>query len=448
MTPPGQSAEAKPDEKPKPKKVEEGAAPAKKPAADAKPKPKPAPKPAPKAVKPEPGPEPKPEPRRGDVVRHPASRDRQAARAATPRRRHRVVALSFLLAVVLPTVAAGTYLYTRAADQFASTVAFSVRSGEAVAPTAFLGALTNSLSSTGTDAQIIYEFLRSQQMVETAMAELPYREWYGLPQEDVVFRLSDEATLEDVNDYWRWMTDVTFDGGTGIVTFTARAFRPQDAQAVSELALRESTRLVNELSEEARRDAVDVAVEALAAAEERLRDARLEVRAFRRFEREIDPEANALASSRLVASLEEKLADAEIELSTRTELVGERATELPYLRQRIESLRARIASERNDVGGTEEEPGRPLADLLAEYEKLQVDLRFAQDAYVSARAAYDHALFEGQKQQRYLSPHIRPTLSEEAQHPARLLMTVGIFFLALVAWATLVLIIYNIRDRR
>ncbi len=444
MTPPGQSAEAKAEQTPK-KTEEAGAASPDKtsaPAKDDKPKPKAAPKPAPKPAR--------PEPKRGDVVRHPASRDRQAAKPAKPRRRHRMVAISFVLAVILPTIAAGTYLYTRAADQYASTVAFSIRSGEAVAPTEFLGALGNSLGATSTDAQVIYEFLRSQQMVETALAELPYREWYGLPQEDVVFRLADGASLEDVNDYWRWMTDVTFDGGTGIVTFTARAFRAEDAQAVSELALRESTRLVNQLSEEAREDAVTVASEALAAAEERLRDARLDVRSFRRFEQEINPEANAIASSQLVASLEEKLAEAEIELNTRTELVGERATELPYLRQRIESLRSRIASERGAVTGeaADDGSGRPLADLLAEYEKLQVDLRFAEDAYVSARAAYDRALFEGQKQQRYLSPHIRPTLSQEAQYPLRLLMTVGIFFLALVAWSTLVLIIYNIRDRR
>lgn len=388
--------------------------------------------------------------RKGDVVRHPASRDRKAAKPARPRRRHRLVAASFVLAVLVPTAIAGTYLYTRAADQFASTVAFSIRNGEAVAPAEFLGALSSSLGSTSTDAQVIYEFLRSQQMVEIALDELPFRDWYGLPEQDVVFRLEDGATVEEVNDYWRWMTDVTFDGGTGIVTFTARAFRPQDAQAVAELALRESTRLVNQLSEEARNDAVSVAAEALSVAEERLRQARLDVRSFRRFEQEIDPEANALASSQLVAALEEKLAEAEIELNTRTELVGERATDLPYLRQRIDSLRSRIASERSAVAGKvqEESGGRPLADLLAEYERLQVDMRFAQDAYVSARAAYDRALFEGQKQQRYLSPHIRPTLSQEAQYPLRLLMTVGIFFLSLVAWATLVLIIYNIRDRR
>ena len=48
--------------------------------------------------------------------------------------RHWGLAASFVLAVLLPLAASVWYLFARAADQYHSTTAFSVRSEEASAP--------------------------------------------------------------------------------------------------------------------------------------------------------------------------------------------------------------------------------------------------------------------------------------------------------------------------
>ncbi|WP_238705132.1 hypothetical protein [Parasedimentitalea marina] len=55
---------------------------------------------------------------------------RPPAAASRTRGRHRGIALSFLLAVVLPFAVATWYLYERAADQYASYLGFSVRTEE------------------------------------------------------------------------------------------------------------------------------------------------------------------------------------------------------------------------------------------------------------------------------------------------------------------------------
>ncbi|HHB80522.1 MAG TPA: hypothetical protein ENK83_02065, partial [Aliiroseovarius sp.] len=49
-----------------------------------------------------------------------------------------LLVLSFLVLVFAPTVVAGWYLWTRAADQYASNVGFSVRREEAASPLDFL----------------------------------------------------------------------------------------------------------------------------------------------------------------------------------------------------------------------------------------------------------------------------------------------------------------------
>ena len=394
-----------------------------------------------------------PAPKRGEVISHPARTDATVARMARPKRRHRLIVASFLLAVIAPTVAAVGYLYLFAADQYASRMAFSVRSADAAPSVEFLGALTQSFSGAGSDAQVVFEFIRSQQAAEAAFAALPLAELYNLPERDVVFRLGENQPVEDILRYWRWMTDVSVDMGAGIVTFEARAFDAESARKIATFMLDESTRIVNALSEQAREDAVADARRVLGQAEERLRAVRRDIRAFRNIEQELDPSENARASLGLMAALEARLADAQIELDTQVALVGSKSAQIPVLRQRVASIEARIAEERARIGdglvGDAANPDdRAFADRVARYEELVVDREFAQNAYIAALASFEQAQVEARRQTRYLAPHIRPTLSQDPEYPQRALMALAVFAVAAVVWAVMVLVLYNIRDRR
>lgn len=390
-------------------------------------------------------------PKRGEVVEYPGLEAR-AARPAKPKARHWAIGLSFLLAVVLPTLAAVGYLYTLAADQYASRVSFSIRGNENAGPISFLGALSQTVTVGGTDAEIVYDFVRSQQMVEAVSAALPIEEIFNRPERDVVFRLGRDRPIEDVVRYWGRMTSISFDGASGIVHFEARAFDPASAQAIATFVLDESTRIVNEISAQAREDAVAVARQVLTQAEDRLREIRREIRAFRDVEQELDPSENARAALGLMATLRQQRAEAQVALDSYLALVGPRGPRAPALRQRIESLEQRIEEERRRLGagadGDGAFDGRLFADLMGDYEELMVELEFAQNAYVSALSSFEQAQVEARRQTRFLSPHIRPTLSAEAQYPQRALLSLGLFVLLTVAWAVLLLIAYNIRDRR
>jgi capsular polysaccharide transport system permease protein len=85
--------------------------------------------------------------------------------------------------------------------------------------------------------------------------------------------------------------------------------------------------------------------------------------------------------------------------------------------------------------------------VIGEYETLLVDLEFAQQAYVSAAAAYDSALAEARRRSRYLATHIPPTMAESAQYPRRLLLVLATFGGLLLFWLIAVLSYYAARDR-
>jgi capsular polysaccharide transport system permease protein len=315
-----------------------------------------------------------------------------------------------------------------------------------------LGAFAQQVSSGGADAEIVYEFVRSQKMIEAAQAALPLAEMYNRPERDFVFTLGQDRPVEDVVDYWNWMTDVSFDPSTGIVRFEARAFTPEDAHAVAAFALQESTRLVNDLSEQAREDSIRVARSAVAEAEERLREARRAMREFRNVEQEVDPTQNASATLGLVAALEQELASTRVELDSHLQLVGEQSPRVNQLRQRIASLEKQIAQERSRLGAGASaaatgEEGR-FASVISAYEERKVDLEFAQNAYTSALAAFEQAQIEARRQSRFLAPHIEPTLSVAPQYPQRALLSLATLGLLTVAWAVVLLVVYNVKERR
>ena len=86
--------------------------------------------------------------------------------------------------------------------------------------------------------------------------------------------------------------------------------------------------------------------------------------------------------------------------------------------------------------------------LLAEFERLSVDRRFAEETYTAALAAFDQAQAEARRKSRYLAAHVQPTLAETAQYPRRIVLLAMVGFFLISGWAIAVLVFYSLRDRR
>ena len=148
----------------------------------------------------------------------PASRPAlPAAPAPTPARfrfRHGVLAASFVLCVLLPLAATVLYLYTRAAPQYHSETAFSVRSAEVGVSGAasILGALTMAGGGTASDTDILFDYIRSQEMVQAVDAKLDLRRIYNRAgPRDFVFSLGAAPSIEALTNYWNRMVSVAID---------------------------------------------------------------------------------------------------------------------------------------------------------------------------------------------------------------------------------------------
>ena len=364
------------------------------------------------------------------------------------RRRHWGIGVSFMGIVALPIIAAALYLYGVSANQYASTVGFSVRKEEASSPIELFGGISDFSLSGGSDSDILYEFIQSQEMVELLEGQIGLSALFSRVQGDPVFAYDASGTIEDLHDYWVRMVRVVYDDSTELIEVRALAFDPLDARTIATAVFGESALLVDELSAIAQQDTIAFAKAELERAVERLKVAREKMTRFRSETQIVDPEADLQGQMGVLSTLQQQLAEALISADLLRESTVASDPRISQAERRIEVIEARIEDERRKLGVGTGGDGADYATLLSEYERLAVDRHFAEQAYTAALATYDRALAEARRKSRYLAAYIKPTLAQSSQFPRReMLLGLTAFFLV-SAWAIAVLIYYSLRDRR
>lgn len=380
----------------------------------------------------------------GDKTAYPA---RPAAGPARLRRRHMWLILLFAVWVVAPLTVSAVYLYAVAKPQYASHVGFSVRREDVSSPVELLGGITELSGSSSSDTDILYEFIRSQQMVRQVHERLNLVDIYTLPG-DPVFSLQDDHRIEALSSYWQRMVKVFYDNASGLIEIRVLAFEAQDAQEIATAVFEESSAMINKLSAIARSDATTYAREELDRAVQRLKDTRTAMTAFRSRTQIVDPAADIQGRMGLLNTLQQQLAESLIELDLLTDNVSPNDPRVEQAQKRVLVIQQRIDAERDQFGSTKDPQANAYTDLISEYESLAVDLEFAENAYVAALAAYDAALAEAQRKSRYLAMHIEPTLAETARYPQKGVLLGIVAAFLVISWSIVVMIYYSLRDRR
>ena len=372
------------------------------------------------------------------------------ARPARPRTRHTLILGSFVLLVLAPIAVAAWYLWARAADQYVSELGFTVRREESSSAAEILGGLSNFSSSGSSDADVLYEFIQSQEIVQQIDTATDLRTLYSQHHaQDPVFSFNAEGSIEDLVAYWRRMVQISYNPGSGLLELHVFAFTPQDARNIAQKILDNSSDVINEISAIAREDAMRYARADLETAKAELRDAREALTRFRTRTRIVDPSADLQGQMGLLTTLQQQLAAAIIDLDILNATTSQNDPRIKQVQLRIDVIRKRIEEERSKFGSGGAGVGdQDYPTLVAEFERLTVEREFAEQAYTAALSTFGSARAEAERQSRYLAAYVRPTLAESPGYPRRVMLLGLVALFLTLAWAILVLIYYSLRDRQ
>lgn len=385
---------------------------------------------------------------------------------ARRRKRSYKTLISFLIFVVLPLAAVARYYWFYASDQYVSEFRFAVTETTPSLP----GGTPSVSSSTSTSAGnlasaasaiignysvsnaaaqnfVVVDYLLSRQAVEELEKRIKVRELYSRPEADWWQRFDASQPMEKFIDYWGRMVSASYDPVTGIATAQVKAFRPDDAYLIAKTLVTLSEELVNRIAMRPQLDAVRYAESEARKAEERLNAARAAMNEYRIKEGVIDPTSSVVTSNvQLMQSLQANLAQLQTQLnSLARQQLDPNAPALQVLRSRIQATKDELARVEKEVGQTREGT-RPLTEVMAKFEQLNLDLQYAQNFVVSSRQMLDQARANAAAQHLYLTPYVTPAIPESATYPKRgtMILMYGLAFFGL--WLIGLLIVRSIRE--
>ncbi len=360
---------------------------------------------------------------------------------------------SFVLLVLMPSIAAFVYFLAFASDQFQSEARFTVRAMEP--ELADKGGDADGSGSpassslmpvaTAQNAYIVANYIKSRAIIDDISAQLNIREIYQRPEADRVARLGSNASIDELATYWQNKVDAYVDPISHIVTVDVTAFRAEDALRLNQAVLAESEKLINRLSARAQRDATQAAEAETRQVFKQWQASLKALQDFRNKDALIDPsQSGTQIANLLMPLLTERLKLKNDESVMAAELQPD-APSLRVLRNRIASLEEQIAALRRQLTGSD---SQTLAASLARFEELDVDRMLNERKYARAQAALDRAEIRARRQAVYLSMFVPPSLPEFAKYPYRIIYPLMIFFSLLIVWAIGALTYASVEDHR
>ena len=333
-----------------------------------------------------------------------------------------------VLFVGVPTLLATVYYGLIASPIYISQSTFVIKSpGQKAAPTLSLANLvqTTGLSAGQEQTKEIIGYIQSRTGLKDLEAQTDVRKKFASNDADFLSRFPspfERDSFENLFRYYQSKIGATVDQDSGLAVLQVQAFTPGDAYEINGRLLDLSERLVNRLNQRAEDKAITEAERRVQQAEERVRNARVALSAYRNQQDLIDPAKQAAGvldvSNKLVS--EQAALQAQLDLILR---VAPRNPAIPALRNRIIAVGREIAAQNGRAVGTP----TGIASKLGAYEKLEVEQEFATQMLTAANAALETARTESQKQQFYLERVVEPNKPDDSALPHRLTRILVVF---------------------
>jgi capsular polysaccharide transport system permease protein len=362
--------------------------------------------------------------------------------------------LSFLLMVAVPGAFTGFYYAFVASPQYMIETQFSVRGSSQASMSSFgLSGLFGSTTQTS-DSYIVASYIESVQLIRDVKEQLgiDLRQYFAKNDIDFWYRIDPAMPLEKFTDYWRDMIEVSYNSTTGNTTLYIYGFSPEDSKAIADAVLKVSETLVNDLSEKNRQQMTLVASKQVDRSEDRLVKVRAELQKLQSQVNTIDPTILVKSNAELRQKLEGELQDLKTRYDTLLQSgVTKDSPQARVMNRSMKSVQVQLDVLQSKIGGPaaaskDTDKNGSYAQVVNKFTELTVQEKFATEAYTTSLAAFETALAEAQKQERYFATFIAPMRPEVALYPKRLLDTFVAFLVLCAVWMISQFLYRSFRD--
>jgi len=292
---------------------------------------------------------------------------------------------------------------------------------------------------------MVQAFIMSRDAVRELDGHVDLRAMLDRPEADFVSRfpgmISWRTDFEALYKAYSRFVQVDFDQSTNVSTLQVKAYRPEDAQKIGKALLAASERLINQLNERARQDAVSSFQSEVDQTQEHIAAIQAQLTAYRIKEQILDPKSAAEGPLKLLGELNAQRAAAEAQLADALKNAPH-SPQIRVLRTSIASLDKLIDEERSKITG---DTGS-VAAVQTGYEQLDVAQKLAEKQLESAYKSLEAAQLDAQRQQLYLETIEQPGLPDFPLYPKRIVSFSMVLATCLLAYGIAWLLVASVRE--
>lgn len=404
---------------------------------------------------------------------------------------YRAVVATFLVCVLLPTLATFAYYAFMAAPQYQSTVRLAVyaiggderRSLEMLSgATAGISGKaktkpgkdkdelettslqhigeegnllrrilrnltsTRSTSGDGKDPFLVVQYITSRAIVSEINKDGWLAALFRREDIDAVSRLPSDAAREDIWRYFNHRVEANIDEASRLVTIQVRTFSPEDSAELARRIVQASEKLVNDIRTRRINDTIARADEELRNTEGRYLRALAAVRALRDEIGVINPREGVTALAKALLELKVVKIALETEYQTKDAMMGPDSPVRRTLLARIAATDAEIADLEGQLTG-DPERGKVVASYLVDFENRETERMLAQLQYQQAITTFDRAQADARRQGVYLAVFSPPSAAEEARYPRTWSIVLTVFIVVGALWSIGCMVLAGVRDQ-
>jgi len=352
------------------------------------------------------------------------------------------------LALIALPMAIGIFYYTViAADRYVSESIVSVNAAT-LTPLSGGGISLGGGSSllSWQDTLYLIDYVHTDNVLRELDAKLKLREHYEQPKLDFLFRAWSSATHEQFLKYYQNRVELEFNDLSGLLTIRTQGFDSKTATAINKMLLDSSERFVNDFSQRVAREQMEFSQAQANIAQARLQSTKAKVLQFQTANKILDPAAQSVAANALTSELLATIARLEADLKNKLSFMQADAPAVQTVRDQIAANRAQLETERART--TNSEAGDRLGALSVQYQALQLEALFAEDAYKSAVAALDTARVDAAKKLKSLVIVASPSTPESAEYPRRIYDLLTLLAACIIIYSVIRLIVATIQEHQ
>lgn len=308
-----------------------------------------------------------------------------------------------------------------------------------------LSLLGMGTSSQLQDSMIVEEYLKSLDVYKLLDANFNLTEHYKSTTLDIIERLPEDATSEDVLEFYNTRLVVALDEQSGILNV---AFCHVDAYKAQEILLFLVNVVEKKINEFNRRKSIKVLRFVETEYEKAKKNMNHSSQMLEKYQNEhllLDPSVEASSSSSIIAEMDAALLQKKIEYSTMSSYLNKNSYELKALKTEIDEIGRSIEKLRKKLTG---ESDTKLNVEIFAYEKLKLRLEFDTEVYKNALIQLETTRVEVQKDAKMLSVLSHPNLPDGYTYPNKPKVLVTLMIMMLLIYGILSMLNTVIRDHK